>query len=78
MEMLIQTFQALDDQGDSHTLCVYQAQVPVATRANPSATMPGMKRLVTDDGQSVKRRAKGEYEIEQTGQILRSKDSGAP
>ena len=78
METLVQTFEAVDDQGTTHTLLVYQPQVSAATRDNATATIPGMKRITTVDGLSVNRRAKGEYEIVQTGKILRSTASNAP
>jgi hypothetical protein len=78
METLIQTFEASDDQGTTHTLHVYQEHVPAGTRANPNATVSGMKRIVTANGLSVNRRGKGEYEIVQTGQILRSSAPDAP
>jgi len=78
MENLIQTFEALDDQGRIHTLHVYQTEVPCGTRGNPSATIPGMKRIVTADGLSVIRHSKGEYKVTETGQILRAMGTDAP
>lgn len=78
METLIQTFEASDAQGTTHTLRVYQEYVTAGTRANPSTTGPGMKHIVTADGLAVNRRKKGEYEITATGQILRSSAPDAP
>lgn len=78
METPIQTFEASDDEGTTHTLHVYQEHVPTGTRANPNATDPGMKRILTANGLSVNRRGKGEYEIVQTGQLLRSSVPDAP
>jgi len=77
METLVQTFEASDNQGTTHTLRVYQSQVSAATRGR-NATISGMKRIVTIEGLSVNRRAKGEYEIVQTGKIVRSTASDAP
>ena len=57
---------------------MYQNYVSVATRANPSAVTPGLKRIVTDDGHSVRRLKKGEYQVVATGAILRSSDPDAP
>lgn len=78
METLIQSFEAWDGRGITHTLHVYQKQISAATRGDPTATIPGMKRIVTSDGDSVNWRGRGEYEIVQTGEILRSTESDAP
>lgn len=78
MEEKHQEFMAVDEAGAQHRLLVYQDYVPVATRANPSAVAPGMKRIVTENGESVNRVKKGEYQVVGSGAILRSSDPGAP
>jgi hypothetical protein len=78
MGKLIQEFTAVDESGSEYRLQVYQQDVSVATRANPSAVAPGRKQIVTEDGASVNRLKKGEYEIVGTGIILRSSDPDAP
>lgn len=71
-------FTAVDDSGREYRLRVYQEYVSVGTRADPSAVAPGMKRIVTEDGESVKLLGKGDYQIVVTGVILRSSDPDAP
>jgi hypothetical protein len=78
MEELVQNFALTKDDGTPVTLHVYQDQVPVPTRPDPTATVPGIKRIVTAEGLTVNRRDKGEYEIVQTGEILRSSHPDAP
>lgn len=71
-------FMAVDNTGTEHRLLVYQEYVSTATRANPSAVAPGLKRIVTEDGQSVNCIKKGQYKVVATGAILRSSDPSAP
>ncbi len=78
MEELIQKFIAVDENGTPHDLQVYQSEISVATRAHPSAVQPGLKSIVTVDGQSVHRLSKGQYEIVGTGVNLSSSDPDAP
>ena len=75
---LLQDFTALDDDGNEYRLKVYQENVPAGTRDNPSAVIPGLKRIVTDDGESVNRVRKGVYKIVASGTVVRSSDPGAP
>jgi hypothetical protein len=61
---LIQTFTAKDNTGMTYTLYVYQEQIPaVGTRSNPNATVPGLKHISSEDGQTVSRKDKGVYEL---------------
>jgi hypothetical protein len=78
MEEASYQFTAVDDAGIPYRLVVYEERVSVATRADPSAVAPGLKRIVTEDGQSVNGLKKGEYQIVTTGVILRSSDPDAP
>jgi hypothetical protein len=78
MERLIQEFTAVDGKGDRYRLLVYEEQVLCPTRENPQRVIPGMKRIVTADDESVNWVNQGEYEVVGTGTVLRSDDPGAP
>ena len=78
MEELTQEFTATDEDGTEHRLLVYQQFIPAGSFDDPSAVIPGLRRIVTEDGESVNRVRKGEYEIVQTGVRLRSSDPDAP
>ncbi len=79
MEERIQTFEATDDQGNVYILHVYKKRINVATHDDPNATiLGGLKQILTGNGDHVNRKDRGEYEIVQTGQILRSSDPDAP
>lgn len=73
-----QEFTAVDGQGNKYRLLVYQQNVRAGTRGEPSTVIPGQKRIVTEDGKSVNRLKKGEYEIVETHVVLRSSDPDAP
>jgi hypothetical protein len=74
----MQTFTASDQTGQVYRLEVHQEYSSAATRADPSAVVPGQKRILTEYGESVTRIEKGKYEIVQTGVIVRSSDPAAP
>ncbi len=78
MEELAYEFTAADEDGREYQLQVYQNWISAATRADPAAVIPGMRRIVTEDGLSVNRLAKGEYQIVSTGMVLRSSKPDAP
>lgn len=78
MEKLSQEFTAVDESGIEHRLLVYQEWVSGASRANLSAVRPGKKRIQTEQGESVSRMKKGEYQVVATRAILRSADPDAP
>ncbi len=79
MEERIQTFEATDDQGNVYILHVYKKRINVATHDDPNATMlSGPTQILTDNGDNVIFKDRGEYEIVETGQILRSSDPDAP
>ena len=78
MERQTGTFTAQDQTGKIHTIYEYTDVMDVGTLDNPSATMPGMRRLRTSDGQVVNYKQKGVYEIVATGVILKSNDPKAP
>jgi hypothetical protein len=78
MEKLIQQCEAQDENGDVHTLLVYQNEIGIPTRGNPNAVAPGMKRIVTENGETVARIAKGRYRIVQSNIELVSDSPDAP
>ena len=78
MEELIQEFTATDEDGNEYPLLVYQEFVPVRSRKSPSASIPGLKRITTEEGESVNCLEKGKYEIVVTGVLLESSDPAAP
>lgn len=75
MKKLIQEFTATDDQGHEYRLRFYQEYLPDTKLENG---VPGVKRIVTEDGKGVNRLGKGQYKIVQTGVILHSDDPSAP
>ena len=78
MERLMQQFEATDEQGTTRRLMVYQDFVDAATMGNPNVEVPGLKRIVTEDGQNVNRLETGKYQIVQTGEVLTSSAPDAP
>jgi hypothetical protein len=78
MSKIIQRFSATDDHGRRYRLLVWQEYVSTATRSDPSHLSPSMKYITTEDGESVNRLEKGQYEMAHTGVILRSSDPDAP
>ena len=78
METLTQQFTAVDDAGNEYRLLVYQKQIPAPTRNDPAAVIPGLKRIVTENGEHINRVNKGEYKIVVTGLVLCSSDPDAP
>ena len=78
MEERILTFEASDDNGQLHTLHVYQEIISAGTHSNPGATIRGLKRIKTVEGYSVNRLAEGKYKVVQTGVSLRSSSPDAP
>jgi hypothetical protein len=77
-EMPIQEFEARDDCGRAYQIIVFQAVASAATRANPAATAPGLKRMTTSRGQTVRYVQQGEYQLVETGETLWSDDPKAP
>ena len=78
MEKCIQKFEAVGGNEQKYILEVYQEFVDAGTRGDPHATIPGMKRICTQDGLEICRIAKGEYGIVQTDEVLRSSAPDAP
>jgi len=69
---------AYGDDGRPYTLYIYTNYAPTLTRNARAAPTEGITELATSDGQPVRWRAKGLYEIELSGVLLRSSASDAP
>ena len=52
-EQLINEFDTRAPDGRTVRLFEYEEIVPAGNMKNPNATIPGLKRLETEDGQSV-------------------------
>lgn len=71
------TFRARGDDGREHTVLVVSEYLRGGTYDDPHAVVEGPKVLRTADGARVRRLGKGEYQLEDTGEILRSDASDA-
>jgi len=71
-------FSAVGDDGHEYIVLIYTDIIDVGHLVDPTATIKGLKSLQTVDGMAVNRREKGEYEIVETGVILRSSAADAP
>ena len=67
MRKKIGQFKVQADDGQIFTLYEYQALIDIGTKADPSATLPGLKELVTSDGMRVSYELDGAYEIVSLG-----------
>lgn len=63
MEQLIRKFTILASDGSEHRCSEYQAQIPAGDFDNPRATLPGLKRVVTDEGHAVNVLGEGRFHI---------------
>lgn len=72
------SFVATGDDGREYTVYIYTEFVDAGSRRNPRAVVQGLKELRTSDGMAVNRLQKGEYQIEETGVVLRSDSADAP
>jgi hypothetical protein len=78
MKHHIRLIPAQGDDGRQYTLYLYTEAITTGPRTNlRSATVAGIE-LSTSDGQLVRWRAKGLYEIVATGVILRASAADAP
>ena len=72
------TFMVDGNDGRSYTIYIYTDFINAGTLDDPRAEIEGLKELRTSDGKAVNRLSKGEYQVVQTGVILRSSESDAP
>jgi len=77
MKRFIRIIAAQGDDGRQYSLYVYSDSAHAETRTSPRAPMASID-LATSDGQLVRWRAKGVYEIVPTGVVLRSAAQDAP
>ena len=78
MQRCTGSYSAEGDDGRSYTVEAWTNFVGRGNLPDPAAEVAGAKTLCTSDGQSLNRRAKGEYVIVATGVVLRSNDPNAP
>jgi hypothetical protein len=69
---------AQGDDGRQYTLYLYTDAIVPGTRTNARSATVGSVELATSDGQLVRWRARGLYEVIATGVILRSSAADAP
>ncbi|MGA2228190.1 MAG: hypothetical protein ABSH41_27465 [Syntrophobacteraceae bacterium] len=73
------SFKADGDDGRQYTVCIYSAFADAGQFGGPKVEVEvGAKELRTTGGKIVRYVQKGEYEIVETGVILRSNSPGAP
>jgi hypothetical protein len=72
------TFDATDEEGNTHHIAVFVDILDVATFEDPDGEIEGMEQLLTMSGQHVNCLAKGKYQIVESGRVLRSADPTAP
>ena len=78
MEKHTATFTAHTQDDQPVVIHQFTKMVNVDGMGDPNAVIPGMKRLCTEDGDSVNSIEKRKYEIVQTGVVVTSDDPSAP
>ncbi len=78
MQKLKGNFVAKGDDGQDYIVEIYVNLIDAGTHDDPSATLEGIKTLLTEDGLHVNRIGKGEYMLVQTGLRLHSDSPDAP
>ena len=78
MKRYTRIISANGDDGQQYSLYVYSDSVHPGTRTAPFSPVDSSTDLATSDGQLVRWRAKGVYEIVTTGVVLRSVERDAP
>ncbi len=71
-------FTASGSDGRAYTVYIYTNYIDTGNFIDPNAFVEGLKELRTSDGLAVNRHKKGEYEIVQTGVLLKSNSVEAP
>ena len=72
------SFRATGSDGRQYTVHIYTDFIDVGSFGDPNAVAEGLKELQTSDGMLVNRLQQGQYEIVQTGVVLRSNSPAAP
>ena len=70
-EKLVEQFNTRNRAGDLVRLYVYQEFVDAGNFDNPHATLPGMKRIETEDGDYVNYVDDQTYTVVSTGETLK-------
>jgi hypothetical protein len=78
MKHHMRLISAHGDDGRQYTLYLYTEAITTGSRTNLRSATVGSVELSTSDGQLVRWRAKGLYEIVATGVILRASAADAP
>ena len=78
MKRYTRIISAHGDDGQQYSLYVYSDSAHAETRTASRTPMGASIDLATSDGQLVRWRAKGVYEIVSTGVVLRSAQQDAP
>jgi hypothetical protein len=64
-------FMVKTDGGEQYTIIEYTDVIPAGSFQDPKKEVPGLKTLMTSDGQHVNYREDGTYEIVESGKIAR-------
>ena len=72
------SFSATGNDGRQYRVYIYTDFIDAGSFEDPNAVVEGLKELRTSDGMPINRRQQGEYEIVQTGVVLRSSSPEAP
>jgi hypothetical protein len=72
------TFTAYSETGREYAIHIYTEFDDARTHEDPYGVVAGVQTFRTPEGLEVYRRAKGEYQVAQTGVILRSDAPDAP
>ncbi|MEQ3642848.1 MAG: hypothetical protein ABNH17_07395 [Paracoccus sp. (in: a-proteobacteria)] len=67
MEKRTNTYHCTDDQGRKHVVYEFTEIIAAGHSGNPHATIKGMKRLATHDGNAVNYKSEGVFEIVRSG-----------
>lgn len=78
MQEFERSFTARDNAGNEYKIDIYVDIHDAGTFDDPGAKIRGLKSLETEHGDAVKRIAKGQYELVETGIVLFSNDPDAP
>ena len=78
MKRFLRIITARGDDGQQYSLYVYSDSAHPGTRTALRTPLDSSTDLATSDGQLVRWRAKGVYEIVTTGVVLRSVERDAP
>ena len=70
-EAEIERFRAKTDTGKEYVIVMYQQFIDVSSHDFPRAEIPGLKRLITSDGLTVRYIDPTTFKIDLTGETVR-------